>query len=136
MNHLDQLKKQHESINEIIIETTKLVNEKKLDANASEIAKNISILAGKLQIHLSHEDQHLYPSLLKSDSADVKHKATMYVHEMGDLKAVFTEFKNQFNTKSKILTEPNKFETEFSKVFGAIEKRMKKEDTDLYLMLG
>lgn len=135
MNHMDQLKKQHESINEVIEETTKLVAGGSLEANAAEIAKNISILAGKLQIHLSHEDKYLYPSLLNSEVTGVKNKAQQYVREMGNLQGVFTVFKNDFNTKSKIIANPDVFIATFKTVFAAIDERMKREDTDLYLML-
>lgn len=132
---MDQLKKQHESINEIIEETMKMVNGNALEANAFEIAKNISILAGKLQIHLSHEDKYLYPSLLNSEVASVKNKAQQYVREMGNLQGIFTTFKNDFNTKSKIMANPDVFVASFKTVFAAIEQRMKREDSDLYRML-
>jgi iron-sulfur cluster repair protein YtfE (RIC family) len=135
MNRTEQLKKQHESINQLILETNKLVKEINLELNASEIAKNISTLAGILQIHLSQEDQYLYPSLMKSENPEVMKKAKMYMDEMGNLKSVYIEFKNEFNTKSKIMTNSIGFEKAFKVVFSAIEKRISREDSDLYLML-
>ncbi|MCD4713718.1 MAG: hypothetical protein K8R73_10590 [Clostridiales bacterium] len=68
MNRTEQLKKQHDSINQLIVETNKLVKEKNLETNASVIAKNISTL-----------------------------------DEMGNLRGVYIEFKNEFYTKSKIM---------------------------------
>lgn len=135
MNHMDQLKKQHEGINQVIAETTRLVNTGELESNAAEIAKNISVLAGKLQIHLSHEDRYLYPNLLSSENSGIKSKAQQYVQEMGSLQGDFTVFKNDFNTKSKIMVNPEAFVKAFKKVFAAIDQRMKKEDSDLYRML-
>jgi hypothetical protein len=134
-NNTEQLKKQHEAINALIKENIKLVNDKNLELNAPSIAKNISVLAGILQIHLSHEDQYLYPNLLNSDKSEIRNKAKAYIDEMGNLKAVYTDFKNKYNTKSKLMSNPAAFEKDFFAVFGAVEKRMTKEDSDLYLLL-
>ncbi len=135
INNTEQLKKQHENINALIKENIKLVNDKNLELHAPSIAKNISVLAGILQIHLSHEDQYLYPNLLNSDKPEIRNKAKAYIDEMGNLKAVYTNFKNKYNTKSKLMSNPAAFEKEFFAVFGAVEKRMTKEDSDLYLLL-
>ncbi len=135
MNRTEQLKKQHDSINQLIVETNKLVKEKNLETNASVIAKNISTLAGILQMHLSHEDQYLYPSLMESNNSEVVNKAKKYMDEMGNLRGVYIEFKNEFNTKSKIMSNTIGFEKAFKEVFSAIEKRISREDSDLYLML-
>lgn len=135
INNTEQLKKQHENINALIKENIKLVNDKNLELHAPSIAKNISVLAGILQIHLSHEDQYLYPNLLNSDKPEIRNKAKAYIDEMGNLKAVYTDFKNKYNTKSKLMSNPAAFEKEFFDVFGAVEKRMTKEDSDLYMLL-
>lgn len=134
-NNTEQLRKQHENINALIKENIKLVNDKNLELHAPTIAKNISVLAGILQIHLSHEDQYLYPNLLNSDKPEIRNKAKAYIDEMGNLKAVYTDFKNKYNTKSKLMSNPTAFEMDFFAVFGAVEKRMTKEDSDLYLLL-
>ena len=94
---------------------------------------NISSLAGKLQVHLSYEDKHLYPKLLESGNPVVKSKAKQYIAEMGDLSSVFTDFKSRYNTKPKILAEIQAFKSDYTKVFTALETRMNKEDKDLYL---
>ncbi len=135
VNNTEQLRKQHENINALIKENIKLVNDKNLELHAPSIAKNISVLAGILQIHLSHEDQYLYPNLLNSDKPEIRNKAKAYIDEMGNLKAVYTDFKNKYNTKSKLMSNPGVFEKDFFVVFGAVEKRMNKEDSDLYLLL-
>ncbi|OJV65180.1 MAG: hypothetical protein BGO41_01050 [Clostridiales bacterium 38-18] len=135
MNHKEQLTKQHEGINAVIAETSRLVSLGNLEQNASEIAKNISILAGKLQIHLSHEDKHLYPKMIASSDISIREKAQQYVNEMGNLQTVFSDFKNAYNTKNKILSNQAGFMSSFKTIFTAIDQRMKKEDSDLYLMI-
>lgn len=135
MNKTEQLKKQHDSIFKLIEETRHLVHDQHFEEHASAIAKNISVLAGIISMHLSHEDQYLYPSLLKSEKQEVKVKAKKYMDEMGNLKKQYADFKNLYNTKNKILTNPNDFVSNFDIVFKAIERRIVKEDNDLYLII-
>ena len=106
MNYTDQLKRQHQDIFSVIKDTNALVKSGNIEANSQQIAMNISSLAGKLQLHLSYEDKHLYPKLLESGNPVVK---------------------------SKILAEIQAFKSDYTKVFTALETRMNKEDKDLYL---
>lgn len=133
MNYTDQLKRQHQDIFSVIMDTNALVKSGNIEANSQQIAMNISSLAGKLQVHLSYEDKYLYPKLLESDNPVVKSKAKQYIAEMGDLSSVFTDFKNRYNTKPKILAEAQSFKSDYAKVFTALETRMNREDKDLYL---
>lgn len=132
MKNLDQLKKHHTEINALVHETKELIRGGHIEENSQAIAKNISIIAGKLQIHLSSEDKFLYPSFINSERMDLKTMAKAYTHEMGDLSEVYTSFKNRYNTRSKIIADVNAFESEAKTVFQAIEKRIDKEDHDLY----
>ncbi len=51
---------------------------------------------------------------------------------MGDLSNVYADFKTKYNTRSKIMTNSAAFLTDAKVVFSAIEKRIQKEDQDLY----
>jgi iron-sulfur cluster repair protein YtfE (RIC family) len=132
MKNLDQLKRQHIEIFEVLKETKELIRDGNYEENSQVIAKNISNLAGKLQMHLLNEDRFLYPSFLKSENKDLKSKAEAYTSEMGGLSDKYKEFKTKFNTKNKILADINLFKSESRNVFMAIEKRINKEDNDLY----
>jgi len=132
MKNLDQLKRQHLEIFEVLNETKTLIQQQNLENNSQAIAKNINNIAGKLQVHLNNEDRFLYPSFLKSDRVVLQKKAQEYSDEMGDLSKVYAEFKNKYNTRSKIMTDSTAFITDSNNVFKAIEKRINKEDRDLY----
>lgn len=132
MNNLDQLKRQHLEIFEVLNETKLLIQKANYENDSQVIARNISKIAGKLQIHLINEDKFLYPAFLKSNNSELKNKAQKYTLEMGDLSNVYTEFKNKYNTRSKIMADIKSFVTDSSKVFKAIEIRILKEDNDLY----
>ena len=134
MNRLDQLKNQHKSINTLIVETKALLSTLDDDKSQQLIAKNISQLAGILKIHLGNEDRFLYPAFMKSTDIKLRTKADKYITEMGDLSAVFTEFKNQYNTSSKIKNNLTVAKKDIETVFSAVEKRIHKEDHDLYIL--
>lgn len=100
---------QHDRIREELSELKKLLAKQDLEKNAAELAFHVSGLAGKLNIHLTSEDQYLYPSFFKENDENLVRKAHEYQNEMGNLLADFTEFKNSFNTKIKILSDREHF---------------------------
>ena len=127
-NYMDQ----HERIREELEILKMLCKNKDLEETASEIALHINSLAGKLKIHLSSEDQHLYPVFLGSSDAQLVAMAEEYQKEMGNLLEVFTGFKDKYNTKFKILGEKDSFFKEANEIIRAIEQRMEKEERGLY----
>lgn len=130
--NIEQLKVQHVKINNMLSETRALVNTKDFETNSREIAKNISQLAGVLKVHLGAEDRSLYPTLNTSTDLKVKKMAASYISEMGNLSEVYVDFKMKYNTAGKILSDIPDFLKEFDKVFLSLERRMNKEDTELY----
>ncbi len=134
MNSLDNLKRQHIEIEEVLNETVKLIKVGDLKLHGQAIAKNISILAGKLKVHLSAEDNYLYPDFLNNSNLDLRKTAQSYIDEMGDLSSTYMEFKGKYNTERKILKAEEDFVKESKAVFTAIEKRMNKEDKELYVL--
>lgn len=121
---------QHQNIQEELDTIEKLM--KDLDTTANDTALHINQLAGKLNVHLSAEDKHLYPSLLKSTDTTLQTLAQSYIDEMGNLCQIFNTYKLKFNTKNKIIDTKAQFKTETIQIIKAIRDRMKKEETDLY----
>ncbi|WP_454053642.1 hemerythrin domain-containing protein [Clostridium sp. Marseille-Q7071] len=134
MANINNLTRQHIEILEMIYNIKELIN-KDLEVECSEIAKNINLLSGKLRIHLESEDKFLYPNLLKNENEKIKNIAKCYIDEMGDILNVFNNYKNQFNTRSKIINNKDKFIINTKEVFDKIEKRMESEDRELYKLL-
>lgn len=132
MTTLKNLERQHKDIYETIQEAMALIESGNLDENAMAIARHISALAGKLKIHLNSEDKYLYPALVEKGSLALKSKTTSYIKEMGSLSQTYMAFKDQYNTKSKILADQAAFTKASSQVFEAVLDRMHREDTDLY----
>lgn len=132
MANIENLVRQHTDIMEMVSNIHKLMRESDLDKNASDIAKYISLLAGKLTIHLNTEDKFLYPELLKSSDEKMRKMAQEYIDEMGHIFQEYSHYKNEFNTRSKILNNEEGFISKTKVVFDMVEKRMDKEDRCLY----
>ena len=132
---LSTLKRQHKEIGEMLANLKHTIENGNLEQEASYIALEISMLAGKLKIHLNTEDQFVYPQLLQSDNAELKKAAQAYMDEMGHISKEFMNYKDRFNTKTKITGNPQDFLKETDRIFGLIERRIEKEDSSLYTFL-
>jgi iron-sulfur cluster repair protein YtfE (RIC family) len=134
--NIDNLIRQHKDIFEEITYINAIIVKKDIDSHLSDLAIHINTLAGKLQIHLSSEDKFLYPNLLNGQDANLKNIATSYIDEMGGISDTFTEYKNTFNTKTKItsLGIPT-FIVETKKILKSIETRILKEENGLYKLI-
>lgn len=132
---LATLERQHKEIEEIVSDIKQKVNNNNIDQDAAHIAKQISMLAGKLRIHLATEDKNMYPYLLKSSNANVQKIAKEYADEMGHISQAFMNYKDKFNTRTKITKSPEEFKSETKEIFKVLEERMTKEDTHLYKFL-
>lgn len=132
MTNIESLKRQHTDISENIGVIKNLAKKTNFQEDSNEIAKHISLLAGKLKIHLDTEDKFLYPELLNSKDAKIKKMANDYIKEMGNLCQSFTTFKNQFNTKNKIINNLSDFKIQSVEIITSLEKRISKEDRELY----
>lgn len=130
-NYLEQ----HSSIAEEMAMIKKLVHSSNLEQSAGEIALHISMLAGKIKVHLSMEDKYLYPKLLESNIPEIQMLAERYQKEMGSLADSFVKYKEKYNTTPKILGNEKELLQETEEIFKAIELRVEKEEKELYNLI-
>lgn len=104
-------------------------------SNSFEMAKEICFMAGKLKVHLQSEDKYLYPKLLESDNLKLRNMARSYISEMSSLSSQFELYKNKYNTKNKITGNSAEIINETRKVLSLLEKRLDKEDKELYPLI-
>ena len=106
MNLLSYLE-QHKSIGSEIEKIKEIIKINDFEEHADEIAHHINTLAGKLKIHLLNEDRYLYPN-----------------------------FKDKYNTKSKLLINKLDFRSEIDFIIRKIENRIKKEENGIYKLIS
>ena len=132
MLYLENLKRQHEEIAETLSDIKFDINHKDIAKEALRISSKISNLAGKLKVHLNTEDQYMYPQLLNSSNSEVRITAQAYIDEMGTISTEFMEYKDRFNTRTKITKDIDLFVSESHRIFHLLEERIAKEDANLY----
>lgn len=133
--HLKNYLEQHEKIRQEIAYLQKIIDKKEVAENANEITLHINSLAGKLNMHLSVEDKHLYPDLRKQGDAKIQRAVDDYISEMGGLSEEFNAYKIRFNTKTKLVGNVEAFESCTKDIFQKILKRMEKEEKGLYKLV-
>lgn len=135
MARTDTLRKQHETIAKTVGEIVPLLQTDLVKQNASRLKTLLAELSGRLTVHLAMEDKVLYPELLKSPNPKVKSLAQRYMDEMGSLSKAFMDYVGAWPSIDSIASEPAKFVTQTKQVFGALDNRIKRENTELYPML-
>lgn len=135
MASMESLDKQHITIREYVKEIMVMINKNDIENDASTIAKVLNALSGRLIIHLQTEDKFLYPKLLQSDNAEIRKTAQAYINEMGNINIEFENYKNQFNTRSKICIDIEAFKKQTKLIFQVLGKRLDQEDGHLYPMI-
>lgn len=132
MINLNNLHRQHRTINEEVSLIENEVSKGKAGWNVEETVLHINRLAGYLKIHLMEEDDYLYPDLLQCNDNEVETMAQQYINEMGDLAEAYTKYKNAYNRSSKIYNNPEQFMIDTTKTMNALKERIEKEDHGLY----
>lgn len=69
---------------------------------------------------------------MERGSEQINCMVTAYQKEMGGLAEVFVIYKDQYNTALKIQQNLKNLKSDTDKIFGEIEKRIKKEESELY----
>lgn len=135
MINIDNFMRQHKEIIEELDCIDTILNKQDYQNYLGDFVSHINSLAGKLKIHLSTEDKFLYPNLINGKNMEMKEMANSYIDEMGNIANVFTDYKNQFNTKSKINEKLDVFMSETKYILTEIRKRILKEENELYRLI-
>lgn len=128
MGFTEKFRAQHDDILQIAGDITAQL---KANGDPAAVRKLLSNMAGKVNFHLALEDEALYPRLMTSGNAAVKARAGKFKEEMGGLGRVFTEYNNRWQTAA-IRADFDGFANDTRKVFGALAKRIERENNDLY----
>lgn len=135
MINIDNFMRQHKEIIEELDCIDKILNKQDYQSYLGDFVSHINSLAGKLKIHLSTEDKFLYPNLINGKDIEMKNMANSYIDEMGNIANTFTDYKNKFNTKSKINEKLDVFMSETKYILTEIRKRILKEENELYRLI-
>ena len=136
MADIHNLLRQHKEIQELLIALNSYATKDKVEKEAFKIAMLIGQLSGKINIHLSNEDQFVYPKLKVSVDTRARQVSENFSSEMGGLTGVFANFKSKYMSSAKIIGNSSQFIIELQQLTNAITKRIKREEADLYPLLS
>ena len=131
---LTNLKRQHGDLVELSRELL-LEAETDVPVSYSSLLRSLSLFEGKLKIHLSMEDSHLYPQLADHPSEDVRKLAGDYMREMGGVYDRFNAFILRWKNDSPPDGFPSAFVEEAKELMEAIYARIQEEEETLFPLL-
>lgn len=132
MSRTENFRKQHRELEAIVGAIAGPITNGTVAKEAAEIRKNLSLLAGKLTVHLGMEDNVLYPELAKSTDTAVSSTAAKFQAEMGGIKAAFTAYVGKWPSSAAIEADPKTFANDTLGIVKALADRIAREESDLY----
>jgi hemerythrin-like domain-containing protein len=135
MAQTDNFRRQHDELLQIAAEMTPLLSVDALTREAVKARALLATLAGKLNVHLSAEDNALYPRLLNHRDAQVAELARRFQDEMGGLKEAFGGYLSRWPAAAQIQKDPGQFVKETKGIFEALSRRIDKDNQGLYAVV-
>ncbi len=136
MGEIENFRRQHKEILQVATEISSLLKPDQIAKDAGVIRSLLSTLVGKLNVHLSMEDDALYPRLLAHKDANVNSIAKRFIDEMGGFNKVFREYTKKWPSPTAIQNAPVEFNKETKGIFDALFKRIEKEDNELFPLVN
>jgi hypothetical protein len=90
MAYTNKFRAQHGELLNVVKSIVQLLDANGLRNDAKEVRHLLSVLHGKLSVHLAMEDKSLYPRLLRHHDSDIRATTQRYIDEMGSLAGAFT----------------------------------------------
>lgn len=98
---------------------------------ASEARAAIVGLDRLLVVHLTAEDDWMYPMLMASADQRISAAAGACFHDMGGLRGAWLAYREQWSAEA-ILSAPERFRAATRGVIGALALRIERENAELY----
>lgn len=129
--NIDKFKHQHVDILRRIAALRELTHAG-VARNAEAIAQGIVAMSSVIKLHLSVEDQALYPALQRGDGAELARLGQRFQVEMGPIAAAFDQFARRWNTAQRLREDEAAFRAAANDVLRRVHERMRHEDRDFY----
>lgn len=129
--NIDKFKHQHVDILRRIAALRELTHAG-VARNAEAIAQGLVAMSAVIKLHLSVEDQALYPALQRGDDAELARLGQRFQVEMGPIAAAFDQFARRWNTAQRLREDEAGFRAAANDVLRRVHERMRHEDCDFY----
>ena len=130
--NISNYQRQHEELKELANELAGTLDPDFLKTNASAVHSVLYKLAGKLNLHLSFEDNNLYPTLAASGNVEAQNTAKSFQDEMGGLSNAFKGYLANWANSMTIQNNPGQFIEQTKGIYEALSSRIEREESILY----
>lgn len=135
MKKTEMYRKQHADLARIVKEIEDdFLTSGKLPAQAAKVRDALNVLSSKISVHMTMEDNYLYPALLKHTDESVRAKAQTFIDEMGHIRKAFSDYNQKWFLQA-IEKNPDRFAQETKALFAALNDRIRRENNDLYMLV-
>ncbi len=132
MRKTESYRRQHDDLLQVAGEISRKLDAQKLSRDATEVRSLLSKLLGKLNVHLAAEDRALYPRLLNAGDPQAKSLAEKYISDMGGIAQTVKSYSQKWPSPVAIQKDASSFVSETKSLFGALSKRIERENNELY----
>ncbi|MDE1951141.1 MAG: hemerythrin domain-containing protein [Burkholderiales bacterium] len=132
MARTDRFRQQHNDLLKAAGDLQALLNAAELSKDGSKARTCLASLMGKLVLHLTSEDQVLYPELTASKDAAVAALARRFSTEMQSTTKAVVAYNEKWGTASAIKANAPAFIDETKNVLRILADRIKRENQELY----
>lgn len=132
MSATQNFRRQHQDLLQLALEIEALLTPDGVRADAAGVRKRLARFAGKLHVHASMEDEALYPRLLAHPDAALRSLARAFRDELGDLYGAFFTYIQRWPSSEAVEANAAEFIRETREVFRLLERRMVRENDELY----
>lgn len=132
MARTDRFRQQHNDLLGIAAQLQNLLDPTALAADASAARTTLSRFIGSLNMHISIEDNVLYPELAAHKDAAVAAIAKKFSVEMKSTAGTVGAYNSKWSTASLIKADPAGFIRDTKGIIAALADRIKRENSELY----
>lgn len=132
MEYINQLKKEHTTIADMLEEVNSLLPYISNQETQLKLHHQMMEIIDYILLHLINEEEMIYPHFLRSPDVVIRAKADLFITELQELKSYFKGLKTNFLTLdqfNKDLELTSKLLREFTR---EITLRINKEEQDLF----
>jgi len=134
MSKTENYRSHHEQIRVILSDIKKGLDLNAVTQQPEDITVHIRQLFGKFSTHLALEDKAFYPRAIANDNPQLSNTARRFQDEMGGLGDTFHAYRQKWPGPLAISKDPGAFISETKTIISLLEKRLEREEGELYVL--
>ncbi len=132
MSVTDKFRSQHDRLLKMAEAISESLHPSAIDEEAEELARRVTRLGKKLDVHLAQEDRRLYPHYLKSGNPRLQALARSFMDETSGLEATLRDYLRRWESPHSMEDDPKSFLRETEALIRTLRDRIERENRQLY----